>query len=160
MLDFDDCKIELLENFPCNSNNELLVREGYYHRLHRPFIVNIVISKRTMEEWRKDNKDHIKDYSKKYYEENKEQMLEKTRQYNTDNKERIKIYKQARDKNNRAVLLEKEKAYRAKNIEKINARNQALEKCDICNIEVKHRCFLSHTRSKTHIKNSQPNLDI
>jgi hypothetical protein len=25
-----NCKIELVENYPCNSKNELMKREGYY----------------------------------------------------------------------------------------------------------------------------------
>ncbi len=49
--------IELLENYPCNSKDELHKREGELIRLHKNDLVNINIPKRTMKEWRADNRE-------------------------------------------------------------------------------------------------------
>ena len=60
----DNCKIELLENYPCNSKEELNAREGYYIRITD--CVNKYVMGRTKAEG-----------DKIYYENNKEQLKER-----------------------------------------------------------------------------------
>jgi len=50
MVQYDDCYIELLELFPCNSKMELEKREGELMRLHLSKIVNKHIEGRTKAE--------------------------------------------------------------------------------------------------------------
>jgi len=88
ILKYDDCYIELIENFPCESKKELLDREGYFIR--RVPCVNIQIHGRTMEEYIKDNEEKLKRQSKEYYEKNKEELIIKGRQYKKDNVEKLK----------------------------------------------------------------------
>jgi hypothetical protein len=40
MLKYDDCIIELIEDYPCNSKKELLEREQHYMDLYKDIIVN------------------------------------------------------------------------------------------------------------------------
>lgn len=40
LLQYPDCKIELLENYPCDTKEELLEREQYYMDINRPICVN------------------------------------------------------------------------------------------------------------------------
>ena len=79
----ENCKIELVENYPCNNREELEAREGYYIKN------NDCINKR------------IAGRSKKqHYEANKEKILEQNRQYKEANKEILKekniLYRQKR----------------------------------------------------------------
>jgi hypothetical protein len=158
LLDFDDCKIELLENFPCNSFSELTTREGYYMKLYRPFVVNHHILSRTDKEWRDEHKSYIQECNKKYYEENKEQIIEQHEQYREENKEHVKELRKNHRENNIEKYTTKDKKYYNNNIDKIKTRNHALKKCETCNIEVKRHCYYAHLKTKQHIKNLQPNL--
>jgi hypothetical protein len=68
----ENCKIELVELFPCTCKAELEAREGFYIKNNE--CVNRITVGRTQKE---------------YYEENKEKILELDKQYKKDNKERI-----------------------------------------------------------------------
>ena len=75
----ENCKIELLELFPCSSNDELSAREGYYIR--NMVCVNKNIAGRTKKEYREDNKDTISEMEKQYYKDNIDTILERHKQY-------------------------------------------------------------------------------
>ena len=66
----ENCKIELLEKFPCNDKKELEAREGHHQRENE--CVNKCIAGRSREEWRQVNRDYDlqrkKDYKKQYKE--------------------------------------------------------------------------------------------
>lgn len=68
----DNFYIELLEKYPCESKEEFLVREGHYIRQFDSFKngYNGVVAGRTMAEWRKE-----------YYQQNKEELNKKGREY-------------------------------------------------------------------------------
>tara|TARA_R110000868_G_C10654646_1_gene745293 strand:- start:41 stop:577 length:537 start_codon:yes stop_codon:yes gene_type:complete len=89
-LDIDDCYIELLENYPCNSKIELEKREGELIRLHKDNVVNKIITGRKMKEWREYNKLKIIEQCKEYQLNNKEKINEQRKQYREANKEKIK----------------------------------------------------------------------
>ena len=61
----EDCKIELIENYPCSCKEELLRREGHY--IKSIDCVNKVIPHRTEEE--------RKEVAREYYYKNKEKIL-------------------------------------------------------------------------------------
>ena len=73
----ENCKIELIENYPCKSKSELLSREGFY--IQQTDCVNKPYSGLTQ-----------KEYSKKYYEENKEEANIKKKEWREKNPERCK----------------------------------------------------------------------
>ena len=113
----EDFHIELYENFPCNSKEELNKREGEIIR--EIGTLNKQIAGRTPKEYVEDNKDKIKEWfidnkdkllkknkeyyeankdillkkKKEYYETNKTKLLDNMKQYQQDNKEKIKGYK-------------------------------------------------------------------
>ena len=68
----DNCKIELIEHYPCDEKDELRKREGEYIRATE--CVNKQVAGRT---------------HKQYYEENKEICIRKCREYNTNNREKV-----------------------------------------------------------------------
>jgi hypothetical protein len=52
---YDDVRIELIEEFPCENKMELNKREGHYIRTLE--CVNKLVAGRTKKEWREDNKE-------------------------------------------------------------------------------------------------------
>ena len=52
---FENCKIELVENFPCNSKEELTKREGFY--IQSNDCVNKHIAGRTKEEYKEQTRE-------------------------------------------------------------------------------------------------------
>ena len=84
----ESCKIELIENYPCKSREELLRREGHY--IKQSECVNKVVSGRTNKEYKLDNIEKIREQKREayykdkeegnsYYQRNKERILEKKR---------------------------------------------------------------------------------
>ena len=73
-------QILLIENYPCNTKEELTAREAYYVRQFN--CVNKNVPGRTREEWYEDNKDKIA----KYYEDNKDKISERHKKYYEANK--------------------------------------------------------------------------
>ncbi len=76
----ENCKIELVENFPCNSRKELEAREGFF--IKNNVCVNKFVAGRTDKVYYEDNKDRIK----AYYQANKEYIKAKRRAYYEKNK--------------------------------------------------------------------------
>ena len=71
---FENCKIELVEDYPCNSRKELETRERFY--IENNVCINKCIPTRTDAEYRADNKEKIKTQSKQYTIDNKEKIRE------------------------------------------------------------------------------------
>jgi hypothetical protein len=121
-------KIVLLENYPCETREELLIRERYYFdtlnciNKCRP----ILTTKEQCDE-KKDynkqyyieNRDEIKDQNKQYYIENREEIIEKQKQYRIENREELKDQKKQYRIENREKLIEKQKQYYIENREEI-----------------------------------------
>lgn len=106
----DNYDVFVIEDFPCKSKDELRKREEY-HRKMNPNAINHVKCYISEEEkleyhiqYRINNKERQKELTKKHYEENKEQYLERAKQQ----REKIR---------NNLELTEKEREYK-----KIKAR--------------------------------------
>ena len=100
VLECEDYKIELVEDFPCNNRQQLLKKEGEYIKNNE--CVNKNIAGRTQKEW--NETEHRIQYLKKYYEKNKEHI----NQYYEKNKEDKKEYgKQYRLKQKELVKIPK-----------------------------------------------------
>jgi hypothetical protein len=87
----ENCKIELIEKYPCNGKDELEQRECHFIRTiecvnkTEPGIGRLKAFKKYYEK----NKERISIIHQKRYEKNREIMKEKTNQYYEDNKETI-----------------------------------------------------------------------
>lgn len=99
----ENCKIELVENYPCNSKEELLKREGFY--IKNNDCINKIIAGRTPKEYREDHKDDIKKYrednkenlkeqGKEYYKNHKDKKLEQNKKWREDHKDDLKKYRE------------------------------------------------------------------
>lgn len=67
-----DYDIILIENYPCESKEQLETRERHYIENNK--CINKNIPGRNMKEWREDNKDNIRKYHKEWREDNKEKL--------------------------------------------------------------------------------------
>jgi len=91
VLECEDYKYEVIEEYPCNNRKQLKDRERWY--IQNNECVNKNIPNRTMAEWREDNKEHILEYDKKYREANKDKIKENEKEWREANKDKIKEYK-------------------------------------------------------------------
>jgi len=126
ILEYESAKIELVENFCCNSKEELLQREGYYIRNNN--CVNKNIAGRTKKEWEEENKQYIKILQKDYYDENKEQIKEQHKKYYEQHKEHIKEQTKEYCEKNKENIKEWKKQYREQNRNEINERQRQKRK--------------------------------
>ena len=137
LLKYEDCYIELLEDYPCQTRNQLDRCEGEYIR--RMKCVNKRVAGRTTKEYREDNKEKIKEYAKnyrednkekikEYFQNNKEKLLEYRKKYSKEwyinNKDKRKQYYKKYSENNRDKLNEHSKKYKENNREKIKQQNR------------------------------------
>jgi hypothetical protein len=84
VIKLDDCYIELVEDYPCNSKSELERREGQIIRAHDDAI-NQRVAGRTGKEWRMETVDTKKQYDMQYRKDNKEKIkLLKNTKYNCE----------------------------------------------------------------------------
>lgn len=72
----DNCKIELIENYPAESKAMLQKQEGHY--IKNTDCLNKKVEGRTRKEYQEDNGEIISEKWKEWYENNKEYCAEKT----------------------------------------------------------------------------------
>jgi hypothetical protein len=118
----ENCKIELVELFPCLSKTELNQREGWY--IQNNECVNKVIPGRTEKEYKKQyyqtNKDKLKEHQKEYNEDNKEHLKQKRKEYKQANKEHLKQKRKEYNEANKDKIKEQKKQYYQANKDKVN----------------------------------------
>ena len=118
VLNCEDYKMELIEEYPCNNKDQLCNKEGEYIKNNE--CVNKVIHGRNKIEYAKEyrikNREKRKEYNKQYIENNKEQNKEYHKQYRINNKEQRKAYLEA----NKDKIVEQQKIrseqYKLKNL--------------------------------------------
>ena len=138
LIKYDDHYIEVIENYPWNSKEELEKREGELIR-ETENTVNKNIAGRTIrqyrednkaqilekqKQYREDNKEYISEYKKQYREENKEQIREYHKQHYEENKEQIREYHKQHYQINKTAILEQQKQYKEQNKDAIKLKNK------------------------------------
>ena len=102
----DNCKIELIELYPSNSREELLKQEGV-HITNTENCINRCLAGRTKKEYYDDTRDHHLEKKKEHRLNNIEQYKEKDRQYRANNLDKIRLKKRETYQQNRENILEK-----------------------------------------------------
>jgi len=90
ILECEDYKMELIEEYPCNNKEQLRRKEGEYIRNNE--CVNKCIAGRTEKEYYQDNKEKLIEHSKNYALNHKEHKAEYYKKYYEDNKEKKREY--------------------------------------------------------------------
>ena len=122
--------IFLVETYPCNSKDELNMRERFY--IENNDCVNKLIPIRTEEEKKLYEKEYNAKHHPEYYEQNKTKLLEYNKNYREENKDKIReIQKQYRNKEEAKVRhREANKRYCEKEETKVK-RSEAYKREDV-----------------------------
>jgi hypothetical protein len=130
LIKYSDCQITLLENYSCESKEQLLAKERYYIEISE--CVNKIIPGRTKKEYYEIHKE----YYENYRETHKEKQINYCKQYREVNKE---------------ILREKKREYHKINKEKIAEKRNQLYTCE-CGISGRLGDLQRHKQSKRHNK--------
>ena len=110
--DFINPKIFLIEDYPCDRKEQLLMRERYF--MESMDCVNFKRSIVTKEEKLKEkreyhqtNKETILNQKKEYYKKNKDQIDQKHKEYNEKNKLKVKQYRKEYQEKNKELISQK-----------------------------------------------------
>jgi hypothetical protein len=136
IIKYEDNYIELLEDYKCESKNELFKREGYFIRKYKVEIVNCRIEGRTGKERYEVNKDKIKEQCKKYKKDNKDKIKEQKKEYSEVNKDKIK---------------ERCKKYNEVNKDKIKENYTKLYDCECGKTQLQWGSKSLHNKTKFHL---------
>jgi len=120
LLEYPDAKIELIENYPCNSKEELKVGEGHHQRLNWDKCVNIRQEGRSPLQYQKDNPEKVSQFPSNQ----KDKKAQYNQEYRQNNKEQIEEHKAKWYQNNKEKIAEKAKKYREANQEAIKQRKK------------------------------------
>lgn len=134
----DNCQIVLIENFFCDSKDELTSREAYFIKTFR--CVNKVIPMRSLKEYREDNKERMQKQKQEYLKTNQTKIKEAKKEYRMNNDEKIKQY----DAEYRRINEVKIKMYKN---EKFNCE------CGGRYIRCAKACHLRSLKHQSYIKN-------
>jgi ribosome-interacting GTPase 1 len=109
----ENCKIVLLEECPCETNDQLKSREAHFIKTLE--CVNKAIPLRTRAEFYQDNRPKIMERMKANHLENREGRLVKMKEYYVAHRAEISEYQKAYAAANREKIKERERArYHAK----------------------------------------------
>tara|TARA_R110000803_G_scaffold14544_2_gene40383 strand:+ start:1431 stop:2168 length:738 start_codon:yes stop_codon:yes gene_type:complete len=182
---WDNWKMILIKDFPCNNKREL-ERAERYEMEQDGSRLNTILPTRTKEEWCEENKEKIAEYQKIYQENNKEQITKQKEEYYQNNKELIikqnkeyrevnkelisekaKIYRENNREQrkeyikeyrevNKEQILKQNKEYREVNKQQIKEKVSVKVTCECGSIVIK-RCLAQHKRTKKHLKYDSEN---
>ena len=87
----DNCKIELIELYPCSTIEEIRAREGYHQQQYD--CVNKKSAGRTRKQYRLDNVARKREYDKQYCEANREKRQNHDKEYRALHRDRINAFR-------------------------------------------------------------------
>jgi hypothetical protein len=154
----ENCKIELLELWSCNSLIELRQREGYYIKALE--CINKNIAGRTQREYAFENrdktselrkqhniehKDAISEHRKQHYNENKDTITECRKQYERENKDKISDRRQKYYNENKDKISERKQKYYNENKDKLKERRKQYKSENQDKLrEQRHQQYMKH----------------
>lgn len=115
----ENCKIELIKNFPCNSKSELTKEEGKVMRENKDIIVNKNQAGRTIKEYKEEHKQQLTEKMKEYKEQNREKIIQYHKEYNQQHKEEISKQNKEYYEQNKEQIKEQMKEYHEQHKEQI-----------------------------------------
>ena len=133
----ENCKIEWIEDCPCQSRKELEAREGSY--IQNTKCVNKIMVGRTKEQYRQDNKERKRQIDKHYRETNKNKIKEKRE----EKKDYYDEYNKNWKANNKEYISEYNKAWNKKNKEHIAQKAD----CPVCGATVRKYDLKIHQKT-------------
>jgi hypothetical protein len=150
---WENWQFVLLEAYPCENKNQLVIRERYWFELLGARLNNNY-PQRSYTEYYEGNKEEILEKAKENYEKNKEEFSEKNKEYYEENKEEIKERRKKHYEENKEEILEKEKERYKVNKEKISEKGKETVECP-CGSVVRKDYLQKHKKTQKHQKNLQ-----
>ena len=151
--DIENIIIILVENYPCNSKNELEMKERFY--IENNICVNKQIPTRTLKEYAIDNKEKIQNYQKDYRELNKDLRNKNKKDYYKKNKKKLleyrKLYHLKNYEKQKEKLIDNQKLYRLNNKDKIFEKRSKKFNCD-CGGKYTNGSKINHLKTNKHKK--------
>lgn len=135
----ENCHIVLLEDYPCENKEQLLMRERYW--IETIDCINKRKSILTQEEQ--------VDYNRQWYEENREKLSEHKKQYYQENHDKILEYAKQYRQENHDDILEYKKQYYQKNRDEISEKGRQTHTCE-CGSTITIRNISRHSQSLKH----------
>ena len=133
--------IELLEDCPCQKNEELMRKEGEKIREHQSALNKLI------------NGRSNKEYHEAYYQTNRDTLLEKSKQYYEDNKEMAKERNRQHYIMNSDKITERVKQYHQTHKESIANRKKLYNQMNKDEIAVKKRQYYENNKDKIAERN-------
>ncbi len=123
----DKFYIELIEECPCESKEQLRKREGHYIKLMGTLNVLMAgnTTKETNHNYYENNKEKHAQHSKEYYETHKEQIKQYNKEYHDKHKEETAAQQKQHYVENKEIILQRNKKYREQNQDKLKEWNVA-----------------------------------
>jgi hypothetical protein len=122
VLECDDYKMELVEEYPCNNKQQLAKKEGEYIKNNE--CVNKCVAGRGNKEYYIDNADKLKEQGKQYYNDNVDKVKEKHKEYYNDNVVKISERIKKNRENNPEKFKERSKKYYNNNVDKVKEKHK------------------------------------
>jgi hypothetical protein len=111
ILDCEDYKIELIEEYSCNNRQQLERKEGEYIKANE--CVNKYVAGRTDREWREDNREYLLNYDRERAKKrDKQKEKERKDTYRKNNPEKVKECQKKWNEKNKEKLKAKDKKYK------------------------------------------------
>ena len=153
----DNFYIDLVENYPCSTREELRAREGEWIR--KISTLNKLIAGRDSKGYCDDNAEMLRQKTKEYKAEHKEHYKEYMKAYRETKLEEIKAHRNIYIEQNREIILEQKRQHRLENKEqlcesrknKYGEHGQIQVECD-CRCVVTKCNLTRHLKSKNHEK--------
>jgi len=128
----ENCRIVLVEEFPCDNREQLNRQEGEHQRENK--CVNKHIAGRTKIEYYNENADKIKEQMKEYREANADKIREHKKDYREENADKIREHKKEYREANKGKIKEHKKEYREANKVQINKKQNEKRQAKKSNI--------------------------
>lgn len=145
---WDNVHIILIEEYPCQNIEQLKARERHWIEKINPTL-NTYIPLRTRKEWYEENKEEVLNKRKEYCENKADVVKQSKKTHYEKNKDVIlKKCKDWREKNRDYDLSKKRERY-ALNKEKIHEQRSIIIKCE-CGGECSKSHIARHKKSKQH----------
>jgi hypothetical protein len=170
---WDNWSMIEIENVDCKTKREAEAIEhkwikhlGASLNLNNPHAMYKEEPQLYKQKWYEENKDEILEKAKEHYEEHKEEKIAYQKQYSQENKEKIAEYNKEYIEKNKEKLSEQkkiyreehkeeakqsQKAWREENKEKIKAQKSEVINCD-CGNQYTFGNKVRHLQTKSHIK--------
>ena len=124
LVGLQNCKMEWVKDFPCETKKQLNKEEGRVMRLNKDLIINMIIAGRSHKEYCDEHIEEVKKYQKEYRDTHIEEFKEYQKEYYEDHKKEKKEYQKEYYENHKELCKEYHKEYHQQHKEELNIKKK------------------------------------